>query len=125
MSSKILSNELLTTLRSFSGYNFCQEKKKIIYLVSQPDLKENKSSKELYIMNADGTEAKLISEEGQAIAEPAFILGGEKIAYIQKGELYIMNIDGSSKKKISQDCNVNKDREGFLFSENLSKLILV
>ena len=125
MSSKILSNELLTTLRSFSGYNFSQEKQKIIYLVSQPDLKENKSSKELYIMNADGTESKLISEEGQAIAEPAFILGGEKIAYIQKGELYIMNIDGSSKKKISQECNVNKDIEGFLFSENLSKLILV
>ena len=125
MSSKILSNELLTTLRGFSGYNFCQEKQKIIYLVSKPDLKENKSAKELYIMNADGSEAKLISEEGQAIAEPTFILGGEKIAYILKGELYIMNIDGSSKKKISQDCNVNKDIEGFLFSENLSKLILV
>ena len=76
-------------------------------------------------MNADGTETKLISEEGQAIAEPAFILDGERIAYIQKGELYIMNIDGSSKKKISQDSNVNKDIEGFLFSENLSKLILV
>jgi len=125
MSTKILTNELLTSLKSLSGYNVCQEKQKIIYLVSKPDLKENKSSKELYIMNVDGTEVKLISKEGEAIAEPAFILGGEKIAYIQKGELFIMNIDGSSKKKISQDCKVNKDIEGFLFSENLSKLILV
>ena len=52
-------------------------------------------------MNADGTDVKLISEKDQAIAEPDFILNGEKIAYIQKGELYIMNLDGSSKKKIS------------------------
>ena len=125
MSSKLLTNELLITLKNFSGYKFSPNKQKIIYLVSQADLKENKSQKELYIMNADGSDPKLISEKGQNIAEPTFILNGEKIAYIEKGELYIMNIDGSSKKKISKDCKINSDVEGFLFSENLTKLILV
>ena len=125
MSSKLLTNELLITLKNFSGYKFSPNKQKIIYLVSQADLKENKSHKELYIMNADGSDPKLISEKGQNIAEPTFILNGEKIAYIEKGELFMMNIDGSSKKKISKDCKINSDVEGFLFSENLTKLILV
>ena len=108
MSSNLLTNELLLTLKTFSGYKYSSEKQKIIYLTSQPDLKENKSIKELYIMNTDGTETKLISEPGQSVAEPSFILNGEKIAYIQKGELYIMNIDGSSKKKISQNSKISK-----------------
>ena len=125
MSSNLLTNELLLTLKTFSGYKYSSEKQKIIYLTSQPDLKENKSIKELYIMNTDGTETKLISEPGQSVAEPSFILNGEKIAYIQKGELYIMNIDGSSKKKISQNSKINSDIEGFLFDEKLTKLILV
>ena len=102
MSSKLLTNELFLTLKGFLGYKVSCEKQKIIYLVSQPDLKENKSSKELYIMNTDGTEVKLISSPNQEISEPDFILGGEKIAYIQKGELYIMNLDGSSKKNFSR-----------------------
>ena len=125
MTSKLLTNELFLTLKGFSGYKFSPEKQKIIYLVSQSDLKENKSIKELFIMNADGTDVKLISEPDQVIAEPDFILGGEKIAYIQKGELYIMNLDGSSKKKISQECKINSDIEGFKFNENFTKLILV
>ena len=110
---------------AFSGYKYSPCKQKIIYLVSQPDLKENKSFKELYIMNSDGTENKLISEPDDNIAEPTFIMNGEKIAYIQKGELYMMNLDGTSKKKISNDCKINSDIEGFLFNENLTKLILV
>ena len=86
MSSKLLTNELLLTLKTFSCYEYSPEKKKILYLVSQPDLKENKSFKELYVMNEDGTEPKKISEQGQAIDGPTFILNGEKIAYIQKQE---------------------------------------
>ena len=125
MASRLLTNELLLTLKTFSGYKYSPDKQKIIYLASQPDLKENKSFKELYIMDADGTNGKKISEPGANIAEPTFILKGEKIAYIQKGELYIMNIDGSSQKKISKDSKINSDVEGFLFDENLTKLILV
>ena len=97
---KELTNALLLTLKSLSNYKYSPEKKKILYLTSQADLKENKSKKELYIINSDGTDAKLISTPGETVAEPTFILKGEKIVYISKGELYFMNIDGSNKKKV-------------------------
>ena len=121
-----LTNEIILTLKNLSTYKYSPEKKKIIYLISQSDLKENKNNKELYIMNSDGSEAKLISTPGESIAEPAFILKGEKIVYILNGELYFMNLDGTNKKKILCDNKeINSNVEGFLFSENLDKLILV
>ena len=123
---ELLTNELLLTLKSLSGYKYSSEKKKILYLTSQSDLKENKNKKELYIMNSDGTDIKLISSPGESVAEPNFILKGEKIVYISKGELYFMNIDGTNKKKVfCEKKEINSDVEGFLFSENLDKLILV
>ena len=123
---KELTNEIILTLKNLSTYKYSPEKKKIIYLISQSDLKKNKNNKELYIMNSDGSEAKLISTPGESIAEPAFILKGEKIVYILNGELYFMNLDGTNKKKILCDNKeINSNVEGFLFSENLDKLILV
>ena len=123
---ELLTNELLLTLKSLSGYKYSSEKKKILYLTSQSDLKENKNKKELYIMNSDGTDIKLISTPGESVAEPNFILKGEKVVYISKGELYFMNIDGTNKKKVfCEKKEINSDVEGFLFSENLDKLILV
>ena len=125
METKVLTNELLLTLKSFSYYRYCPEKQKILYLISQRDLKENKTYNELYIMNIDGTESKLLSEPKTEIQEPQFILKGEKIAYITKGEIYIMNIDGTEKKKISSDIKINSDVEGFIFDENFTKLLII
>ena len=123
---KELTNELLITLKNLSGYKYSKEKDKIIYLTSQSDLKENKSNKELYIMNSDGSDVKLISTPGESISEPNFILKGEKIVYILKDVLYFMNIDGTNKKKIICDKNeINSNVEGFLFNANLDKLILI
>ena len=56
--SNLLTNELLLTLKNLSGYKYSPEKNKILYLISQSDLKENKSNKELYIMNSDGSEVE-------------------------------------------------------------------
>ena len=122
----LLTNEQLLTLKNLSGYKFSPEKNNILYLIFQSDLKENKNKKELYIMNSDGSEVKLISTPDESISEPNFILKGEKIVYILKGELYFMNIDGTNKKKIVCSKNeINSNVEGFLFSENMDKLILV
>ena len=125
MSSKVLTSEILLSLKNLSSYKYSQEKQKIIYLISQNNIKENNTANELYIMNTDGTESKLISGPSQSLFEPTFILKGEKIAFLQDEELYIMNIDGTSKKKISQNCKINSKVKGFLFNQNLTKLVIV
>ena len=123
---KLLTNELLVSLKNFSGYKYSPEKNKIIYLTSQSDIKENKSKKELYIMNPDGSDIKLISSPDESIAEPNFILKGEKIVYLSNGVLYFMNLDGTNKKKIiCNESDINTKIEGFLLNENLDKIILI
>ena len=125
MESKVLTSEILLTLKSCSYYRYSPQTQKILYLTSQRDLKENKTFNELCIMNVDGTELKIISEPGKNIEEPQFILKGEKIAYIQEGKIYIMNADGSHKNKISENNKINSNIEGFLFDENLTKLLII
>ena len=56
MESKVLTSEILLTLKSCSYYKYSPETKKILYLTFQRDLKENKASNELCIMNVDGIE---------------------------------------------------------------------
>ena len=125
MEQKLLTSEILLTLKSFSYYRYSPETQKILYLTSQKDLKENKTFNELFIMNVDGTEVKLISEPGKNIYEPQFILKGEKIAFIQNEAIYIMNNDGSQKKKISENIKINSNVDEFLFDENLTKLLII
>ena len=125
MEQKLLTSEILLTLKSLSYYRYSPETQKILYLTSQKDLKENKTFNELFIMNVDGTEVKLISEPGKNIYEPQFILKGEKIAFIQNEAIYIMNNDGSQKKKISENIKINSNVDEFLFDENLTKLLII
>ena len=125
MEQKLLTSEILLTLKSFSYYRYSPETQKILYITSQKDLKENKTFNELFIMNVDGTEVKLISEPGKNIYEPQFILRGEKIAFIQNEAIYIMNNDGSQKKKISENIKINSNVDEFLFDENLTKLLII
>ena len=125
MEQKLLTSEILLTLKSLSYYRYSPETQKILYLTSQKDLKENKTFNELFIMNVDGTEVKLISEPGKNIYEPQFILRGEKIAFIQNEAIYIMNNDGSQKKKISENIKINSNVDEFLFDENLTKLLII
>ena len=61
MEQKLLTSEILLTLKSLSYYRYSPETQKILYITSQKDLKENKTFNELFIMNVDGTELKLIS----------------------------------------------------------------
>ena len=125
MEQKLLTSEILLTLKSFSYYRYSQETQKIIFLASQRDLKENKTFNELFIMNIDGSELKLISDSSKNIEEPQFILKGKKIAFIMEGEIFIMNNDGSQKKKISENIKINSNIEGFIFNENLTKLLII
>ena len=121
MSEKKFTAETLIELNRLSSFQISPDKKNVLYLLSKQDIKSNKSSKQLYIINIDDKNPKLISEE--EISEPTFIDSGNKIAYLLKSELFIMNTDGSSKTKISSE--INKDINGFLFNENLTKLILI
>ena len=57
----------------------------IAYTVSYYSVKENKSHTVIYVMNADGTHNTLLTQSAASEAEPAWIHGGQRLAYLSKG----------------------------------------
>jgi len=141
-------------LRNFStrritsdlGYDggawFSPDGKKIIWRASRPKtpeeieeykslLKENlvaPTQMELWMANADGSDAHQITQYGQANWAPNFIPGNKKIIFCSNYEykrgfpfnMYTMNPDGSSMEKISRD----KGFDAFpMFSHDGKKIV--
>lgn len=66
---------------------------------------------EVFIANADGSDARQITQLGKANWAPNFMPDGERIIFASNHEyergfpfnMYIMNMDGSGLEKISHD----------------------
>jgi TolB protein len=128
------------------GAWFSPDGKKIIWRASRPKtaeeiaeykslLKENlvmPTHMEVWIANADGSDAKQITNYGQANWAPNFIPGSEKIIFCSNHEyphgfpfnMYTINVDGSGLEKISRDKGFDafpmfsSDGKKILFSSN-------
>jgi Tol biopolymer transport system component len=128
------------------GAWFSPDGKKIIWRASRPKtaaeiseykslLKENlvaPTHMEVWIANADGSEAKQITHFGQANWAPNFIPGSNKIIFCSNSEyprgfpfnMYLLNQDGTGLEKVSHDRGFDAfpmfspDGKRILFSSN-------
>ena len=80
----------------------------------------NKSQQKIAIINADGTGNTTLTTGTKSETDPTWYQG--KIAFLSGGQLWTMNADGSDRKQISK---TSKDIEGFKFSPDGSKVILL
>jgi len=133
----------VTNLLGYDGGGwFSPDGKKLIWRASRPkteaEIKEYKellaqglvapTNMEVWIANADGTNAKQVSSFGQANWAPAYMPDNKRIIFASNHEykrgfpfnLYTMNEDGSNLTKISRD----KGFDAFpMFSPNGKKIV--
>ncbi len=93
---------------------------KIVYQVGYYSVKANKSQQKICIINADGTGQQTLTTGSKSETDPTWFNG--KIAFLSGGQIWTMNADGSDRRQIS---NTKKDIEGFKFSPDGSKVILL
>jgi Tol biopolymer transport system component len=140
----------LRQVTSELGYDggawFSPDSRKIVWRASRPRtdsaIREYKelyarglvmpTQMEVFIANADGSDAKQITDIGKANWAPNFTPDGRQIIFASNHEyergfpfnLYLMNLDGSNVRKISHDGGFDAfpafspDGKKFIFSSN-------
>ncbi len=124
LKSEIMTPEVLWSFGRLGGVEVSPDGKKILYGVSYYSVPANKGNRELFIMNADGSDKKQISKtpygEYNAIWKP----DGKKIAFMctKSGsmQMWEMNIDGGSAEQIT---DIEGGITGFKYSPDMSKIL--
>ena len=117
----LMTPEALWAMSRISGYQASPDGKHIVFQMGYYSVKENKSHQVLWMMNADGTDQKQLTEEADNETDAQW-LNNETIAFLRGGEVWKMNLDGSARKQLSE---TEGKVEGFLFSPDRKKVILV
>ena len=119
--SDLLTPETLWSMGRIGSRSVNPKGDKIAYTVSYPNIKENKSLTVIYLMNADGSERKKLTQGNKSEVEPAFIEDGTRIAFLSGGNLWTMALDGSDRRQLYE----GEDIEGFRFSPDGKSVIVI
>ncbi|MCC8186989.1 MAG: S9 family peptidase [Bacteroides sp.] len=121
-----MTPEALWAFGRIGGVAVSPDAQQILYSVAYYSIPENRSNRELFVMNADGSNNKQITRTPYSVNEATWYKGGTKIAYLSNesgsSQLWEMDPDGTGKKQLS---NYEGDIEGFAFSPDESKILFI
>ena len=126
LNTKVMTPEALWAMGRVSASAPSPDGKQVVYQVGYYSVKENKSHQVLYIINAEGGSAKLLTTSTKSETDPAWIEGGRRIAFLSSesgsSQIWSMLPDGTDRRQMTKD---DIDIEGFKFSPDGTKVILI
>jgi len=124
LTSDIMTPEVLWSFGRLGDVQVSPDGARILYGVSYYSIEHNRSNRELFVMNADGSGKMQLTETPQNEYNAIWHPDGEQIVYLSSasGEVqaWVMSGDGSGKKQIS---NVDGGISGLAFSPDGSKVL--
>ena len=121
LESDQMTPEALWAMSRIGGYQASPDGQHIAFQMGYYSVEENKSHQVLWMMGADGTEQKQLTEDADNETDVQW-LDNETVAFLKGGEIWKMNLDGSDRKQLSQ---TEGKVEGFQFSPDGSKVIVL
>lgn len=123
----IFDIDALEALGRVSEPRVSPDGKRVLFGVSYESVPQNKSNRDLYVMNIDGTGVTRITKTAQSENSAVWIDNGTRIAFVyaEKGsspQLWVMNADGTERHAAT---NIEGGIEGFLFSPDQAKVVLI
>ena len=119
-----MTPEVMMSLGRVGGVELSPDKQKILYGVTYVSIPENKSNRELFVMNIDGSDRKQITRTPKSEQNAVWFQNGEKIAFLStesgNSQLWVMNADGSQRVQIS---NQENGIDGFVISPDETKIV--
>ena len=117
--------EALWAMGRIGGVAVSPDGSKVAYQVSYYSVEENASHTVIYVMNEDGTDARLLTRTAKSEHSPAWI-DNDHIAFlsVNKGVQQIFSMDANGKHR-RQLSFMDRDVEGFLFSPDMKNVLMV
>ena len=120
-----LTPEVLWAMGRIGGVAVSPDGSKVVYQVTYYSVEENKSHTVLYAMNDKGENVSLLTR-GAASEHSAAWLDNDRIAFLTATngvqQIWSMSFDGKHRKQLSYS---DRDVEGFLFSPDLNRVLMV
>ena len=117
-----MTPETLWAMGRIGGAAAAPDGKTVVYQVAYYSVKENKSHQVLYTQTTDGKRQAKLTTTAKSEYEPAWIEGGQRIAFLTEGQLWSMAADGSDRRQLTHSAS---DIEGFKFSPDGKQVILI
>jgi Tol biopolymer transport system component len=122
----IMTPEVLYSFGRVTDVQVSPDKSKILYGVTYVSIEQNKTNRELFTMNIDGSEKKQITNTAKSENNAVWIKGGTKIAFLSSesgsSQIWEMNADGTDRKQVSA---IEGDINGFSYSPDEKKIMYI
>lgn len=122
----LMTPEALYSFGRISEAVVSPDKSKILYGVTYVSIEQNKTNRELFTMNIDGSDNKQITKTPTGENSAVWVKNGSKIAFLSSeggsSQIWEMNPDGSDRVKIS---DVEGGVNGFSYSPDEKKILYI
>ena len=124
LQSDIMTPEVLWSMGRIGEYSLSPDYQKIVYAVTYYSVPENRSGSTLYIMNADGSDNKVLVVSNDSQYSPQWRPDGKKIGFLAPKDdvmqLWEVNPDGTGLQCVSSEKD---DINGFLYSPDCAQVL--
>ena len=127
-----MTPEALLAFGRLSDPQISPDGERILYGVSYNSLEENRSCRNIFVINVDGSGKKQLTFSGKSISNARWIEGGKGIAYIMGGRIYTAKVTGlkgdNASARLGKAVKVSEVARGiseFKLSPDESKVMFV
>jgi dipeptidyl aminopeptidase/acylaminoacyl peptidase len=124
LQSDVMTPEVLWSFGRMADVAVSPDEKKILYSVTYYDIPQNKSNRELYTMNIDGSDVNQITHTALNENAAVWTPDGKKIAFLSSengsSQLWEMDPNGENRKVISA---VEGGITGFIYAPDMKKIL--
>lgn len=121
-----MTPEVLYSFGRVSDVQVSPDKSKILYGVTYVSIEQNKTNRELFVMNMDGSDNTQITHTSGSENNAVWVKNGSKIAFLssesESSQIWEMNPDGTSRVQIS---DIEGDINGFSYSPDGKKILYI
>ena len=122
----LMTPEVLWAFGRLSDAKVSADGKKIVYGVSYYSVEQNKSNRELFVVNTDGSDNKQITRSAKSENAAKWVKNDSRIAFLSSesgsSQIWEMNPDGSDRTQITyREGGIND----FIYSPDNKKILFV